>query len=127
MPNTLIWNELQTRDVAGAKSFFGAVLDWTYVADPNSGYVMSQVDGRTQAGIMQLDESWGDVPNNWSVYFMVADLETAVAKVKELGGNILFPPTQAGDLGKFSVAQDPQGGAFTIMQFDGPVDSPPGT
>ena len=125
IPNTLVWNELQTRDIEGTKAFFGTVLGWTYDSDPN-GYVMCKVDGRVQAGMMQMDENWGEVPNNWSVYFMVADLAASVAKVQELGGNILVPPTAAGELGKFTVAQDPQGGAFTIMQFDGPVDSPPG-
>jgi len=29
-------------------------------------------------------------------------------------------------MGQFAVVQDPQGGVFTIMQFDGPVDPPPG-
>jgi uncharacterized protein len=126
MPNTLVWNELQTRDSQAAKAFFEAVLDWTIDADP-SGYLLSKVDGRTQAGIMQMDENWGgDVPNNWAVYFAVENLEASVAKVKELGGNVLVPPMAAGEMGQFSVVQDPQGGAFTIMQFDGPLDPPPG-
>jgi predicted enzyme related to lactoylglutathione lyase len=123
--NTLVWNELQTRESEGAKAFFESVLDWTIDADP-SGYLLCKADGRTHAGIMQIDESWGDVPNNWAVYFAVEELEAAVAKVKELGGNVLVPPTAAGEMGQFSVVQDPQGGAFTIMQFDGPLDPPPG-
>ncbi len=126
MPNTLVWNELQTRDSEAAKAFYSAVFDWTYGSD-SSGYILCQENGRTQAGIIQMDENWGDeIPNNWGVYFMVTDLAASVAKVKELGGNIIVPPTAAGEMGKFSVVQDPQGGAFTIMQFDGPVDSPPG-
>lgn len=126
MPNTLVWNELQTRDSEGAKAFYSAVFDWTYETDPN-GYNLCQQNGRTQAGILQMDESWGDqIPNNWTVYFMVADLDASGAKVKELGGNVLVPATPAGELGKFSVVQDPQGGAFVIMQFSGPVDPPPG-
>jgi predicted enzyme related to lactoylglutathione lyase len=124
-PNTLVWNELQTRDSKAAQAFFQAVLDWTIEADP-SGYLLCKVDGRTRAGIMQLDESWGDVPNNWAVYFAVEDLEACVAKVKELGGNILVPSSSAGEMGQFSVVQDPQGGAFTIMQFNNPLDPPPG-
>ena len=125
IPNTLIWNELQTRAPETAKTFYAAVFGWTYDADPN-GYIMCKQDGRTQAGMIQMDETWGEVPNNWTVYFMVEDLEASVSKVQELGGNVLVPPTPAGELGKFSVVQDPQGGAFTIMQFNGPVDSPPG-
>jgi predicted enzyme related to lactoylglutathione lyase len=66
------------------------------------------------------------VPNNWSVYFMVEDVDAAVAKVGKLGGNVLVPPVDAGEMGRFSVVQDPQGGAFTVMQFSGPVDAPPG-
>ncbi len=126
MPNTVIWNELQTRDTEGAKAFYGKVFDWTYESDPN-GYIMCQENGRTQAGIIKMDENWpAEVPNNWGVYFMVADLDDSVAKVGELGGSIMVPPTSAGEMGKFAVVQDPQGGAFTIMQFDGPVDTPPG-
>lgn len=125
-PNALVWNELQTRDSEGARAFFSAVLGWEIDADPASGYLLCKVNGRTHAGIMQLDESWGDVPNNWAVYFAVEDLEASVAKVKDLGGNIFVPPTDAGDMGRFSVVQDPQGGSFLIMQFNNPMDPPPG-
>jgi len=126
MPNTLVWNELQTRDSAAAKPFYSAVFDWTYGSAPG-GYILCQTDGRTQAGIIQMDENWSkDVPNNWGVYFMVTDLAASVAKAAELGGSIMVPPTSAGEMGNFAVIQDPQGGVFTIMQFDGPVDPPPG-
>jgi uncharacterized protein len=124
-PNSLIWNELQTRDVEAAKSFFAHVFGWTYTTDAND-YVVAAQDGRSQAGMMAIQESWGDVPPNWSVCFMVEDVETAVAKVNELGGNVLAPIMSAGEMGKFAVVQDPQGGVFTVMQFDGPVDPPPG-
>ncbi len=124
-PNTLVWNELQTRDTEAAKAFYDAVFGWTYEFDA-SNYGLCLRDGRGQAGMMAIDESWGDVPSNWAVYFMVEDVETAVAKVKELGGNMLVPATAAGEMGKFSVVQDPQGGVFTVMEFNGPVDAPPG-
>ena len=52
--------------------------------------------------------------------------EEHAAKVKELGGTVMVPPTPAGEMGRFSVVQDPQGGGFTIMETSGPVDPPPG-
>ncbi len=125
MHNTLVWNELQTRDVAAAKSFFSAVFGWTYDTDAN-GYVTISQDGRRHAGMIPMDDSWGDMPANWAVYFFVENVETAVAKVQELGGNVLMPATPAGEIGKFSVAQDPTGAVFTVMEFNGPVDPPPG-
>lgn len=125
MPNALIWNELQTRDAVAAEAFYVHVFGWTTARD-SSGYVLFAQDGRTQAGMMQMDDSWGPVPPNWSVYFMVENVEDKVAQARELGGNVLVPPTQAGDMGRFAVLQDPQGGVFTVMQFSGPADPPPG-
>lgn len=125
MPNTLVWNELQTRDTEGTRAFFAAVFGWTSETDPN-GYVMYRKDGRIHAGSMQIDEGWGDVPNNWAVYFHVEDVEAMVARAQELGGSVLVPPTPAGEMGLFAVLADPAGGAFTVMKFNGPVDPPPG-
>ncbi len=124
-PNSLVWNELQTNDLDAAKAFYGAVFGWTTEVD-QGGYVLFLADGRGQAGGMKIEESWGPVPPNWSVYFLVEDVDAYAAKAQELGGNVLVPPTEAGEMGKFSVLQDPQGGAFTVMQFNGPVSPPPG-
>jgi uncharacterized protein len=124
-PNALVWNELQTRDVTTAQTFFGAVFDWTFATDDN-GYVVCKQNNRAQAGMMQIQPSWGDVPPNWAVYFFVEDLAAKLTAVQELGGNVLVPSTSAGEMGEFAVVQDPQGGVFTIMRFDGPIDPPPG-
>lgn len=126
MPNTVVWNELQARDTGAARAFYAQVFGWTYETDPNN-YVLCVQDGRRHAGMIQMDESWGEVPANWAVYFMVADLAATVAKVQELGGKVLVPPMPAGEMGSFSVVQDPQGGAFTVMEMDPAfVDPPPG-
>lgn len=124
-PNSLVWNELQTNDLDAAKAFYSAVFGWTSEVD-QGGYVLFLADGRGQAGGMKIEESWGAVPPNWSVYFLVEAVDAYAAKAQELGGSILVPPTVAGEMGKFSVLQDPQGGAFTVMQFNGPASPPPG-
>lgn len=124
-PNTLVWNELQTRDKAKATEFYRQAFGWSQDSDP-SGYIMFHDNGRVHSGLMEMDDSWGEMPPNWSVYFMVEDVEAATERVQALGGTVLVPNMQAGTTGKFSVVQDPQGGTFTIMQFDGPVDLPPG-
>lgn len=125
MDNTLVWNELQTRDAESAAAFYATVFGWTY-SQTDSGYYVFANDGRAQAGMMQMDDSWGPVPPSWSAYFMVPDIQATVARAQELGGKIFVPPTRTSDMGTFSVIQDPQGAVFTAMQFDGPVDEPPG-
>lgn len=125
MPNALVWNELQTNNVAAASAFYAAVFGWTHQTD-ETGYTVLMSDGRAQAGMMAIDPSWGDVPPHWSTYFMVEDVDAAAARVTELGGSVMVPPMAAGEMGRFSLVSDPQGGAFTVMQFSGPVDLPPG-
>ena len=124
--NALVWNELQTRDGEAAKAFYGTVFGWTNNADEN-GYVTYAVNDRIQAGMIQMDENWPEtVPANWMTYFMVEDVQAAASKAQELGGTLMMPPTPAGEMGTFALIQDPQGGGFTVMQFNGPVDAPPG-
>jgi predicted enzyme related to lactoylglutathione lyase len=124
-PNSLVWNELQTNDVAAAKVFYSAVFGWTNEVDQN-GYVACSAGDRVQAGMMQIEESWGPVPPNWTIYFMVEDVDATAAKAQKLGGNVIVPPSPAGEIGTFSVVQDPQGGTFSVMKFNGPVSPPPG-
>jgi predicted enzyme related to lactoylglutathione lyase len=125
MPSTLVWNELQTNDIDAAEAFYTKVFDWTYQVDDNDYVAVSNQD-RMQAGMMAIQESWGPVPPNWSTYFMVEDVEASAAKAAELGGTVMGPPMAAGEMGRFAIVQDPQGAVFTIMEFSGPVDEPPG-
>ncbi|MGD8857330.1 MAG: VOC family protein [Chloroflexota bacterium] len=121
IPNTLTWNELQTSALDAARSFYAAVFGWTYDEDEN-GYVMAKAGDRVQAGMMRMT----NVPPNWSIYFLVDDIESVAAKVGELGGSLLVPATSAGEIGKFCVAQDPQGAVFSIIEYSGPASPPPG-
>lgn len=123
IPNTLVWNELQTRDAPGALRFYHSVFGWDHDADP-SGYYLFKVNEHVHAGMLLIDDSWGDVPPHWTPYFMVADIEATVATVQELGGTILVPVTAIEEMGRFSVIQDPQGGVFVALQFHDSADPP---
>jgi len=125
IPNTLTWNELQTRELDTAKEFYAAAFGWTYEVDQND-YVVAIAGDRPQAGMMKIDESWGPVPNNWSAYFLVEDVEAAAAKVGELGGTVMVPPFDAGEVGRFAVIQDPQGAVSTVIEYKNPATPPPG-
>jgi predicted enzyme related to lactoylglutathione lyase len=124
-PGSMVWTELYTRDLDAARRFYGSVFGWTYETDP-SGYVTVAQNGRRQAGMMAISEQMGPIPPNWTVYYMVDDAKASTAKVKELGGNVLMPLVPAGEVGTFSVVQDPQGAVFHIIQLNGSPDTPPG-
>lgn len=126
MPNTLVWTELQTRATAQAIPFYAHVFGWTETTD-DTGYTVFAQNGRRHAGMFGLGDSMPNVPSNWALYFMVADLGATLANAQALGGRVLVPPTPAGAMGDFAVLQDPQGAVFTVMQIDPAyVDPPPG-
>lgn len=126
MPGTLAWNGLQTRDLPAARDFYGQVFGWT-TSQMADGDMAFAVDGRIQCGYMAIGgEMWDGVPSNWAVYFMVEDVDATAARVAELGGTVLVGPQAAGEMGRFIVVRDPQGAIFTAMQFNGPMDPPPG-
>jgi predicted enzyme related to lactoylglutathione lyase len=125
MPNTLVWNELQTPAIGAARDFYGEVFGWEYEVDGN-GYVLARVNGREQAGMMALDPSWGDVPPNWLLYFLVSDAAAAAARAQELGGSVSVPVTEAPGVGRFAILSDPQGAVFSVIEYDAAPPPPPG-
>ncbi|MFN2137091.1 MAG: VOC family protein [Candidatus Promineifilaceae bacterium] len=125
VPGALTWAELQTKDVPAAKKFYHAVFDWDYEVDAND-YVLAKKGDNALAGMMEIQEDWGETPPNWTVYFQSGDVEASVVKVKELGGSVLVPPMPAGELGKFAVAQDPQGAVFSILEYKAAPDGSAG-
>jgi len=68
---------------------------------------------------MPLSQAGPGAAPAWLVYFTAADLDAAVARVGELGGQMLLPPT-AIQSGRIAVSQDPQGAVFAL--FEGEVD-----
>ena len=75
---------------------------------------------RMAGGMIQLSEQMGDVPPNWMVYFSVADCDASVDKAKSLGANVLVPPSDIPEVGRFSTMCDPQGAAFSVIHLKAP-------
>jgi hypothetical protein len=113
----LTWNELTTRDLEAAISFYEAILPWKVSAMEMGDftYHMIMMEDHANGGIMVMDDTWPtEIPAHWMVYFRVADTDEAVAKVTDLGGVIPVPPFDTPQ-GKVAVINDPQGGTFSIV------------
>lgn len=85
---------------------------------PNgSSYTFFSVGERVAAGMMEKTAEMGPIPNHWGVYFAVDDCEGCASQIGELGGNIIMAPFDT-PAGKVSVARDPQGAMFSIIQLN---------
>jgi predicted enzyme related to lactoylglutathione lyase len=117
---TLCWNELNTWKFDDAKKFYADVFAWTYTGDES--YAQPEVNGQSVAGVMPLstDRMPAETPEHWLVYFAVDDVNATAAKVKELGGTTMMDPFPVPEVGTMTVAMDPQGAVFGVIQLNEP-------
>jgi predicted enzyme related to lactoylglutathione lyase len=123
-PNTFGWAELNEAGVASVVNFYTSVFGWevklTEGGDGSPPYVEWQIDGQSIGGAIDLAEipdMPSDMPPFWLVYFLVSDIEASTKKVSELGGVVQKGP-QPYPGGQFTIASDPSGAAFALMQMD---------
>jgi hypothetical protein len=113
------WFELLTRDHATAVAFYRSVFHWDTnpVADSDEFRYTTMRDPGGDgelAGIMDATTFLPDgVSAHWSVYWGVDDADTAVGKVKALGGSVV---TDAEDTpyGRMATVADPAGAQFKL-------------
>ncbi len=113
-----VWDELMTTDVAGAKSFYGAVFGWSsYDNDMGSmTYTLFTRNGEGSeiGGCMPRPEGV-EAPAHWKPYIAATDVDATVEKAKELGATVLAEPADIPNVGRFAVLQDPQGAPFGLL------------
>jgi predicted enzyme related to lactoylglutathione lyase len=140
-PGSLNFNGLNTRDVAGAKSFYGSVFGWETLGleggaqmwmlpgycdfleqrDPGVGERMAEAGAPkgfedVVATINPIADDQPDVPAHWSVTFAVADADATAKRAEELGGKVVVPPFDAPWV-RMTVIADPAGATFTASKF----------
>jgi len=111
------WNELLCADPEAAKAFYSQFVDWTYEKTASGGggdYWMAKQGDDYRGGMM---EKPAMMPGSaWVIYFAVADIDAAIAKAKELGGQVYMDPINVERVGKIVYASDPTGAPFAMIQ-----------
>jgi predicted enzyme related to lactoylglutathione lyase len=119
--NTMCWNELASRDLPAATSFYSDVFGWTMKVDSEgdfAGYTQFQVGDRVVGGMMPMpDMVPAEVPSHWMVYFTVDDVDATVATATKLGGALVNGPIDMPSLGRFAIVSGPSGEVFSVIRF----------
>lgn len=113
-PGAFCWYELNTNDPERAKEFYTKLFGWE--AGGNEQYVEWKRDGKSFGGMMKIKAEWGNVPPHWLSYVHVPNVEEYAAKAKSLGANVVVPPMDIPNTGKFAIFNDPQGAGLAIWQ-----------
>lgn len=143
-PGSWNWSNLQTRDLDGAKAFYGAVFGWqptpvrfgaseaTMWRLPGYGEALERIDPgvrerHADAGapagfsdaigwLLELTPNEGDVPPHWAVTFAVDGTDAIAERASALGGVIVTPPFDAGPT-RLAALRDPQGATFSVSAY----------
>lgn len=109
--------ELGVADARRGRAFYGALFGWDFEPGPSGRGFALTTDG-LPGGMHGGDE--GASPY---LFFRVDDLDTAVAKVRELGGTIEDLGGEGGEdtesvarFGRFKLCRDDQGSTFGLHQ-----------
>jgi hypothetical protein len=127
VPGAMTWNELNTRNPATAREFYGKALGWQFEEfQGGDGYWLITVPGKIQGaplsddqyngGIMMVGDDFPpEFPAYWSVYFATADVDADIATITELGGSVVAGPMDS-TAGRIAVVADPSGAIFDLIQ-----------
>lgn len=113
------WIELQTRDAQKAIDFYSASIGWAFQAEemPSGGtYWIGTASGRPVCGILTLDDgNRGTDPDRWMVYVHVDDLDDAIARIGDRGGEVLRAPWDVPGVGRVAMIRDPGGSELGLV------------
>ena len=127
-PNSVTWNDLATRDVEAARSFYTELLGWEADQMDTGGtmeyWTFTNAD-RMNGGVWDTAGSLPDeVPSHWMTWFRVANCQASADRVVELGGLVQRAPQKTG-VGISAVVTDPFGATFGIIETDQVDGQPP--
>ena len=108
----ILWFELPAEDAARARGFYGQLFGWQFQPFDESGEYQTTAEG----GGAVYPSSDGE--KGLFAYFGVADIDAAVGRVRQLGGEAADSREIPG-VGHYSRCSDTEGNAFGLYQPGG--------
>lgn len=137
-PVSVVFNDLATNDVEGARAFYAAVFGWDVLnlgeagiwTLPGYGEFLEGINPGTLAAMKEMEAPAGfedavatlaplppgQQEPGWGVTFAVDDADEIAARAGELGATVLADPFDAPWV-RMTVIADPQGAVFTASKF----------
>ena len=114
----VIWVDLMTPDLAGAKTFYGGLLGWTF-RDIHAGktdYAVAYLDGQPVGGLFQ-PAAQPDKQRHpaWLTFFAVRDVDAAKQTALAKGARVVVEPKTYPQRGRQAIFADPEGAFFAVL------------
>ena len=118
-PGSWVWAELWTDDIDKATTFYADVVGVGHDTTDRGGraYHLFTSQGEPRTGIVKIPKELENVEPGWAPYVDVEDLDATKARVKELGGRVIFATDHNPERGAIALIIDPTGAALFIHQI----------
>jgi uncharacterized protein len=120
MGRPVVHFEIMGRDGAALRSFYGDLFDWKVNHDERLAYgLVDRADNLTSegvgigGGIGQLPD---EMPGYVTVYVEVPDVEAAMQRAAELGGQRVMGPEQVMEGVEIGIFTDPEGHVVGLLK-----------
>jgi predicted enzyme related to lactoylglutathione lyase len=117
---SIVWTDLTTADAETTRDFYEAVVGWkpepVSMGEYDDFSMTVPESGSAVAGICHARGPNAEMPSQWLVYILVADLDASAARCTELGGKIVVPPKGMAGHGRYCVIQDPAGAVAALFE-----------
>lgn len=121
-PGTPVWFETLSKNYDATLPFYNKALGWDSAAMPDQGedapsgfrYSTNFAMDKASAGICEATFLADNEDSFWRVYFAVENTDTAIEKIKELGGQLLDGPEDS-PFGRVATVTDNTGAKFQIV------------
>jgi predicted enzyme related to lactoylglutathione lyase len=113
MGQPVVHFEINGKDGAKLRSFYGDLFDWKITVDPtyNYGLVDTGVEGSLGGGIGESPDASGT-----TVYIQVADLQATLDQAEALGGKVVMPITDIPGVVTIAQFADPEGNVVGLIK-----------
>ncbi len=114
-PGGMIWEDGRFTDAVAGQQFYASVFGHTFGDVPGApdDYVTFSVGGEVVGGMGGMMGAPDGTPSHWLPYFMVADVDAALAAAESGGGTVLMPATDS-PFGRMGIVTDPFGATLAL-------------
>lgn len=114
---TILWQDLTVQNSEGVRDFYSQVVGWQANPQDMGDYFdfdMLAPDGQVVTGICHARGPNANLPAQWLIYIVVADVDESIERCLALGGKVVDGPRSMGG-SRFCVIQDPAGAVAALI------------
>lgn len=115
---SIAWTDLTVENAEEIRDFYAAVAGWkpspVEMGDYTDFNMTAPESGEPKAGVCHARGTNADLPAQWLIYVVVADVDASAERCRELGGAVLAGPKGMGGQGRYCVIRDPAGAVCAL-------------